>query len=179
VAAGVGGFVRPGDKVDVLLTTTPTAQDDTGGGVTTTLLQNVQVLAVAQRLDSLDATGKEPKFDPTDVRGVTLLVSPDQAAKLDLGMNRGILHLALRNPKDEREARTSPATLAQLRFHQEQPFDLPSLLTQVAKAAGGAMGSTVPSGAQEVAGAKRQQPLAQIWTLRGCCGQTVSVDLRR
>jgi len=42
-------------------------------------------------------------------------------------MNKGILHLALRNPKDEREARTVPATMAQLRFHQEKPFDMQTL----------------------------------------------------
>ena len=126
VAAGVGGFVQPGDKVDVLLTSTPTGPDDwTGGGVTTTLLQNIQVLAVAQRMEPPDDSrgdkdSKAAKVDPNDPKSVTLLVSPDQAAKLDLGMNRGILHLALRNPKDGREAPTLPATMAQLRFHQEK-----------------------------------------------------------
>lgn len=119
LATGVGGFVLPGDRVDVLLTTISLGRDDgTGGGATTTLLQNVPVMAVDQRLDAPE----ENKIDPKELRSVTLLVSPDQAAKLDLGMSRGTLHLTLRNPEDDREARTYPATMAELRFHQEKPL---------------------------------------------------------
>ncbi len=155
VAAGVGGFVQPGDKVDVLLTTTQAGQDDwTGGGVTTTLLQNVQVLAVAQRMEPPDDSkggkdGKAAKVDPNDAKSVTLLVSPDQAAKLDLGMNKGILHLALRNPQDGREANTLPATMAQLRFHQEKPFNLADMLAQVIGDAGRMANGTTPTCARE------------------------------
>jgi pilus assembly protein CpaB len=118
VAAGVGGFVLPGNRVDVLLTTNDiTREDGSGGGATTTLLQNVEVLAVDQRLDAADAT----KTDPDTLKSVTLLVTPDQAAKVDLGMNKGMLHLSLRNPADQKEAATRPATMADLRFHQERP----------------------------------------------------------
>lgn len=118
VSAGVGGFLLPGDKVDVLLTTSGSGRNDvTGGGATTTLLQNVEVLAVAQRLDAPETNTVELR----ELKSVTLLVTPDQAAKLDLGMNKGVLHLSLRNPEDTDEASTAPATMAQLRFHQETP----------------------------------------------------------
>jgi pilus assembly protein CpaB len=118
LATGVGGFVLPGDSVDVLLTTRSHSRDDeTGGGATTTLLQNVSVLAVAQRLDAPE----ENRLDPKELKSITLLVTPDQAAKLDLGMSLGTLHLTLRNPEDDAEAKTLPATMAQLRFHQEKP----------------------------------------------------------
>jgi len=118
VAAGVGGFLMPGDKVDVLLTTRSRGQHDTtGGGTTTTLLQNLQVLAADKYLDASEANSSEAR----QLRSVTLLVTPDQAAKLDLGMNRGELHLALRNPADNDEAKTQPATMAQLQFYQERP----------------------------------------------------------
>ena len=124
VAAGVGGFILPGNRVDVLLTTSGSGPNDvTGGGATTTLLQNVEVLAVAQRLDAPEAN----KVDPKEVSSVTLLVTPDHAAKLDLGMNRGLLHLALRNPEDNEEAETRPATMSQLRLHQEPPEKASSL----------------------------------------------------
>jgi Flp pilus assembly protein CpaB len=114
----VGGFLLPGNHADVLLTTSGSGPNDsTGGGATTTLLQNIKVMAVAQRLDAPDSN----KVDPAEVTTVTLLVTPDQAAKLDLGMNKGTLHLSLRNPGDKAEADTRPATMAQLRFHQEPP----------------------------------------------------------
>jgi pilus assembly protein CpaB len=115
VSAG-GGFVLPGNHVDVLLTTTSSRIDDgTGGAATTTLLQNVQILAVAQLMDAPDTN----KVDPKATKDVTLLVTPNQAAKLDLGMNKGMLHLSLRNPEDSAEADTRPATMAQLRFSQD------------------------------------------------------------
>src|SRR5262249_46550409 len=80
--SGVAGFVLPGNRVDVLLTVSnPGNNDDTGGGSTTTLLQNVEILAVDQRVDA----PAENKVDPKDLRSVTLLVTPNQAAMLDLG----------------------------------------------------------------------------------------------
>lgn len=175
VAAGVGGFVQPGDKVDVLLTTTPAGQgDSTGGGVTTTLLQNVQVLAVAQRLDSPEDSkgdkarkGKDAKTESYEAKSVTLLVSPNQAAKLDLGMNKGILHLALRNPKDDREAHTLPATMAELQFHQDQTVASPIAEEATSEAT------------QESATAPKRPSFAHIRTLRGVSGGTILVELQR
>ncbi len=102
----------PGNHVDVLLTTTGNANDGSGGAATTTLLQNVEILAVAQIVDAPDTN----MMDPKATRDVTILVTPNQAAKLDLGMNKGELHLSLRNAKDVAEADTRPATLAELRF---------------------------------------------------------------
>jgi pilus assembly protein CpaB len=120
VASGVGGFILPGNKVDVLLTvSTLHADDKTGGGSTTTLLQNVEILAVDQRVHA----PADNKVDVKELRSVTLLVTPDQATKLDLGQNKGTLHLSLRNPEDSQPADTRPATLADLRFHQEKPWD--------------------------------------------------------
>jgi pilus assembly protein CpaB len=120
LVSGVAGFILPGSKVDVLLTISTHATDDpTGGGSTTTLLQNVEILAVDQRVDA----PADNKVDPKDLRSVTLLVSPQQAAKLDLGQNKGTLHLSLRHPKDTTPAMTVPATLKAIQFDQEKPWD--------------------------------------------------------
>ena len=120
LASGVAGFILPGNKVDVLLTiSNTTSNDDTGGGSTTTLLQNVEILAVDQRVEA----PADNKVDTKELRSVTLLVTPDQAAKLDLGQNKGTLHLSLRHPDDNLAAETRPATLADLRFHPEKPWD--------------------------------------------------------
>jgi pilus assembly protein CpaB len=122
VAAGVAGFILPGNKVDVLLTMTDQGADDqTGGGSTTTLLQGLEILAVDQRIEA----PADNKIDTNELRSVTLLVTPDQAAQLDLGQNRGTLHLSLRNFQDNEPAKTRPATLTDLRFRQEKPAPPP------------------------------------------------------
>lgn len=121
VAAGVAGFILPGNKVDVLLTVRGMSigvADPTGGGTTSTLLQNVEILAVDQRVDAPSAN----RVDTKELKSVTLLVTPDQAAQLDLGQNLGTLHLSLRNPHDKIPANPRVATLADLRFTQGRPF---------------------------------------------------------
>jgi pilus assembly protein CpaB len=111
IATGVAGFILPGNKVDVLMTvSTPGIDDATGGGSTITLLQNVEILAVDQRIEA----PQENKMDPKELRSVTLLVTPADAAKLELGQNRGTLHLALRNPGDRVTASIDAATMSGL-----------------------------------------------------------------
>jgi pilus assembly protein CpaB len=112
VASGVAGFILPGNRVDVLLT-----MDSKGSSMTTTLLQNLEILAVDQSIDA----PAENKVDSKQLRSVTLLVTPDQAAKLGLAQNKGSLHLSLRNLKDDQLANTSPASLAQLQGIREEP----------------------------------------------------------
>jgi pilus assembly protein CpaB len=113
VASGVAGFVLPGNKVDVLLT-----MEGKRGSITMTLLQNLEILAVDQRIDA----PVDNRVDPNQLRSVTLLVTPDQAAKLGLAQNKGALHLSLRNHSDDQLASTSPARLAELEgYHEETP----------------------------------------------------------
>ncbi len=117
IATGVAGFILPGNKVDVLLTiTNPSFDDPTGGGSTVTLLQNVEILAVDQRVDAPE----ENKMDPKELRSITLMVTPAGAAKLDLGQNKGTLHLALRNPEDQETSEVEPATIAGLHIGTEE-----------------------------------------------------------
>lgn len=113
-AANVAGFILPGDHVDVLFTLRGNQNDGTGGASTTTLLQNIEVLAVHELLDA----PKENKIDPSKMQSVTLKVTPDQAAELDLGQSQGQLTLSLRNPQDKVDANTAIATLNGLRFQQ-------------------------------------------------------------
>jgi pilus assembly protein CpaB len=120
LASGVAGFILPGNKVDVLLTMTEgTASNFTGGGSTSTLLQDVEILAVDQKIEA----PAENKVDVKDMRSVTLLVTPHQANMLELGQNKGILHLAMRNWEDHQPSGSRPATVLDLQFHQEKPWD--------------------------------------------------------
>jgi pilus assembly protein CpaB len=114
VATGVAGFVLPGNKVDILLTMTNQGSADlTGGGSTITLLQNVEILAVDQQTDVPDAN----KMDPKELRSVTLMVTPLEAARLDLGQNKGTLRLTLRNPTDKATDFVDPVTLTGLNLN--------------------------------------------------------------
>ena len=161
VASGVAGLVIPGNKVDVLLTL---GNDNAGGGVTSTLLQDVEILAVDTHLDAPN----ESKLDRRTLQSVTLLVTPDQAAKLNLGQNRGTLHLSLRNPEDDRTASTRVATVNDLQFHQEKSWgeQLKDVIEAYAKARpqteSAAQPPTPPQPAPE-----QPAPTLEIRTLRG------------
>jgi len=123
VAAGHAGLIVPTNKVDVLFTSNDQGQDDSsGGGATVMLLQNVEILAVDRRL----YVSSDTKTETSEIRSVTLLVTPDQANMLDLAQNKGILHLALRSRKDDLTADTKPALLKDLRFQQEKPSPPPT-----------------------------------------------------
>jgi Flp pilus assembly protein CpaB len=120
IAAGVAGFILPGNKVDVLLTVSGSGLNDAPTR-TVTLLQGVEILAVDQRVEA----PAENKVDAKELRSVTLLVTPDQAAKLDLGQNKGVLHLSLRNPEDQVAANARPASLGDLGLGEDKPREAP------------------------------------------------------
>lgn len=93
--AGVGGFVLPGDTVDVLITRSVT--DARGAGsiqITDVLLQNIRVLAI-------DQNANENSKDPAVSKTATLEVAQVDAQKLALAQTVGALSLTLRNIADK------------------------------------------------------------------------------
>lgn len=80
----VGGFVTPGDRVDVLLT--QGRHDDLR---TVTILQNVRVLGVDQDANEQTDTANVAKT-------VTVEVTPEESQKLALAQKAGSLSLTLR-----------------------------------------------------------------------------------
>jgi len=98
VTSGVGGFIFPGDRVDMVLT-----QDVAGGGegpplkVSETIVRNLRVLATDQRIDGKDAEGKtEVKTFAT----VTFEATPRISEKIAVAQSMGTLSLALRSIAD-------------------------------------------------------------------------------
>ncbi len=83
---GVGGFLLPGNKVDVLNSVKRSSTVRT-----TTVLKDIRVLAV-------DQTAKTNDNKPIIVRAVTLEVTPREAEQLLTAKNTGDIQLALRNP---------------------------------------------------------------------------------
>jgi len=120
VSSGVTGFVMPGNKVDVVLTMHGSGhQDPSGGGRTITLLQNVTVLAVDQNIEAPN----ENMMDLKQMRTVTLVVTPQQAQELDLGQNKGVLRLTLRNPLDDALTDVSQITVSSLTSEHRDLLD--------------------------------------------------------
>src|SRR6202140_1255166 len=101
----VAGFVIPGTMVDILVTGNVPGG---AGTVTRTILENVRVLAAGQKIEQ-DRDGK-----PQTVPVITLLVSPEDAAKLTMAANQGKLQLALRNTIDTKVVAPSPVLQATL-----------------------------------------------------------------
>ena len=89
---GVAGFIKPGDKVDVVATFS-VKRTESGGSetVTRTILRDISVCAVGQ------AVQPDQNNEPMIVRSVTLLVKPEQAQKLSLASTRGSIALTLRS----------------------------------------------------------------------------------
>jgi pilus assembly protein CpaB len=98
VTSGVGGFIFPGDRVDMVLT-----QTVTGGGegtplrVSETIVRNLRVLATDQRIDGKNAEGKtEVKTFAT----VTFEATPKISEKIAVAQSLGTLSLSLRSIAD-------------------------------------------------------------------------------
>ena len=72
-----------------------------------TLLENIEVLAIAQRMEARSA-------QPMVVKTVTLLVTPEQAERVALAATAGTLQLTLRSYTDSGPSRTKGASMAQL-----------------------------------------------------------------
>ncbi|MCA1409340.1 Flp pilus assembly protein CpaB [Ensifer sp. IC3342] len=104
---GVAGFVRPSDRVDVLLTRVVRQQNNSEQTYVDVLLQGVKVLAV-------DQTADERKDEPSVVKTVTFEVTTDEAQRLTLGSTIGTLSLALRNIASSNVEQTRPITIADL-----------------------------------------------------------------
>jgi pilus assembly protein CpaB len=100
---GVGGFVLPGDRVDVVMT----RQLEKGSAVSEVVLQNVRVLAVDQMAD-------ERANKAAVAKSVTLEVSTVEAQKVWLASSVGTLSLLLRKAGEVAEGKTRKVTLNDL-----------------------------------------------------------------
>jgi pilus assembly protein CpaB len=84
---GVGGFLLPGNTVDILA-----SRKDNQRAVTETILKNIKVLAV-------DQTANANENEPVIVRAVTLEMTPAQAEVVVKARTEGTIQLTLRNPE--------------------------------------------------------------------------------
>jgi pilus assembly protein CpaB len=111
--AGVAGFITPGNKVDVVLTTPlPNNPNET---ISKIVLQDVPVLATGQ----IAQEQKDGK--PIVVPTVTLDLTPEDSENLVLAANKGPLQLLLRNFSDTEKVEGKGSTIRKVLAGSQQP----------------------------------------------------------
>jgi pilus assembly protein CpaB len=95
---GVGGFVFPGDRVDMLLTQAIDGEENEGLQTTETILRNLRVLATDQSTET--TTTEDGKTVVRAFRTVTFEVTPKIAERITVAQNVGSLSLVLRSLAD-------------------------------------------------------------------------------
>jgi pilus assembly protein CpaB len=131
---GVGGFVLPGDHVDVVLT----RQVDKGSATTEVVLQNTRVLAV-------DQTADERAFKAAVAKSVTLEVDTVEAQKIWLASSVGSLSLLLRKAGDTAQTATRKITLKDLGTNEVVAQNKAATATVVVTRASSKQEYTVPA----------------------------------
>lgn len=126
---GLAGLIEPGNHVDVLCRLKD--EQEKTGEQTRTVVQDVQILAIGQTLTNSRAIaeagptvtkapeeGTLPGSSKQNVaRSVTLLLSPENAERIDLAMGENPtmkMRLVLRSPTDRKASDTAGATMASL-----------------------------------------------------------------
>ncbi|MCB2226856.1 MAG: Flp pilus assembly protein CpaB [Desulfarculaceae bacterium] len=105
---GVGGFVQPGDRVDVLVTLSGGRFNN--DPIARTTLEDINVLTVGEKVQrDSKLRGRTNK-----VKVVTLQLKPEQAERLALSSNQGKVVLALRNQTDHDPNPGNGVTLSRL-----------------------------------------------------------------
>jgi len=103
------GLLTPGDRVDVQLNVTRNRDQGIFEPRTQVILTNIRVFAVDQQYDRSNDTGEKHIASV-----VSLLVTPDQANRLDLAQKLGEVRLILRHPDDMDETVSGPITVSDL-----------------------------------------------------------------
>ena len=102
---GVGGFLVPDSRVDVIVTTSPSQKNQEM--ISKIVLEDVRVLAAGHAIEQ-----KENK--PVTVNTVTLAVTPEEAEKLALASNDGNIQLIMRSFTDTEKVMTGGADKGRL-----------------------------------------------------------------
>ncbi|MET0515662.1 MAG: Flp pilus assembly protein CpaB [Nitrospiraceae bacterium] len=105
---GVAGFIKPADRVDVMVTIEPVGGKQTNA-ISKMILENVRVLAAGTQMER---KGKDE--EPKPVQVITVEVDVEEAEKLALASTQGRLRLALRNPLNSEKVLTKGANVGAL-----------------------------------------------------------------
>jgi pilus assembly protein CpaB len=174
---GVGGFIFPGDRVDLVLSQEIPANDDGAPlRAAETMVRNLRVLATDQTTEK--TTDENGKTVVTEFRTVTLEVTPKIAEKIAVGQTFGTINLALRslsdNPADLERAIASgnvqiPANATP---EQEERLLKAALAQPLDKTASFVTGADVSRFQRSTPGVKRDQQTQVAQASRVAAGQS-------
>jgi len=116
-ASAAGLLIQPRSHVDVLFTRTGTMRE----AVTATILQDVLVLSIGRQTEvtspadagKSSSTSTSVTTSSTRQIAATLLVTPEDAKKLEWARQQGRISLALRNPLDKTVMQSNNAATAE------------------------------------------------------------------
>jgi pilus assembly protein CpaB len=107
LVSGGSSLILPGDRVDVMVHLLRDANHDVPETVTRTILQDIKVFAVN---DVLDLEKEKDGGKSIAAKTISLLVTPEQAAKIMLASQLGNIQLVMRSPEDDQPAANVQAT---------------------------------------------------------------------
>jgi pilus assembly protein CpaB len=106
--SSAGGLIQPRSRVDVLFTRTGSMRE----ALTTTILQDVTVISIGKLTEA--GQQLDPKAIRPQTQAATLMVTPEEANRLELAKNQGKISLVLRNPLDKSTIETASVTAESL-----------------------------------------------------------------
>lgn len=155
--SGVAGLLEPGNRIDIVARV---ADAEGEGQMSRTIVQNVPIIAVGAQLSSKAPTatgevapvigeGAQQPQQKAMARSITVLVTPEDAEKIDLACAQNQARVVLRASTDNDTAHVSGATVATLRGNQSRAAKDPVLA------------STKKSGADSVFGPEAANPFSK------------------
>jgi pilus assembly protein CpaB len=117
LVSGGSNLILPGDRVDVMVHLVKDQARDIPETVTRTILQDIKVFAVD---DVLDLEKEKGANKTIAAKTISLLVTPDQAAKVTLAAQLGNINLVMRSAEDDQQMPNS----------QAKPSDLSGVLSR-------------------------------------------------
>jgi len=134
LVSGGSSLILPGDRVDVMVHLVRNPSRDIPETVTRTILQDIKVFAVNDVIDIDNSKGGEKLAAKT----ISLLVTPEQAAKVMLASQLGTIQLVMRSPADQQNSPNAEARPGELfgtldagDRKKESASETPSLTEQV------------------------------------------------
>lgn len=123
--ASISGMLAPGDRIDLLFTTTASNES-----VTVPLLFSVPVIATGLRTQSNENALRDKLQGP--FRTITVAVTPADAAKITLAQEAGRITVALRQPQDDTPTRIAKISKnALLKGDEAAPASRPRVRIQI------------------------------------------------
>lgn len=183
---GLEGLLYPGCRVDVMGTfEIRGGQDKVGSAVSTALLENVLVMAVDREAvgatdEEKDEAESKPKYNKKIL--VTLMVDANQAEALQLGMEHGLISLAMRNPNDQQKGDQdatllSEGRLAQLARLLDPTVGIAGATQKPNPNAAAAQPDPAPSPTATTPSQRKATPEVKVNVIRGIATETLSFPL--